>query len=181
MGREKPFAHNAAVDRMRRQQLDDASFDRYAGAGRALTWPTVMYDSGGLAAPVPDASSSVRYVRHNGIVSVWFFLFFSGTSTFGGGNSWQLDIPGVADTPLAGDWVKGGWEAYDSSAAPNGYIFGSVSALVTSGHTVASFLYRATAGVGAVTRISTTNPWTWATGDALTGFLVYEARDGFSP
>lgn len=113
-----------------------------------------------------------RYMGAGKLVTFSVSLTFGSTTAVSGSNS-TMTLP---VTPKAGNWVSTDCGAWDSSA--NSWMpVAIITAAAGGGASTTTFLIKTwpgTAGTNLVT-ISSTVPFTWATGDVLTISGTYEA------
>lgn len=181
---DKPFSFEAAVDAARQNAVDTAAFDRFAASGRPLDWTPSLRTLGGGASPTIPAGSAIgKYVRLNGMGAAYFSIGFSSGATFGAAGSWEVLLPfGVCSlySSVSGKGLNvcGGWQSSDASAGT--YCFGPMVVDNTSNFSATPY-YQSAYPVGTLALLTTTTPWTWATNDVITGFVVGPVIDGFNP
>ena len=135
------------------------------------TWTTT---SGNNVPTLGNASVNCKYVKHGRLVTVKFDIVFGSTTNFGGGggtDNWRFGLPvTAADTTSTLGFV----ELVDSSANTTAAGMGMGRAKMS---TSSGFAISVTAGSPTdwSTDVDSTQPWNWASGDAVRGILTFES------
>lgn len=107
-----------------------------------------------------------RYLRVGKLITVHFFFKMGSTSTMASNPKWGLPVD-FADAVGETNQTLGAGTATDAS--PSAYY----SLTCQRGDAVDNFVFRLHNG----TNVSSTTPFTWATGDTLSTTLSYEAAE----
>ena len=108
-----------------------------------------------------------RYIRFGNMIHYYFNLVFGGTGISAGSGGYRISLPVNADmTANLHVGQNGGMQLYDSSALA----FRLCVPLIANASYM--ILVAETQGLGGVTN---SDPWTWASGDVIRGFIIYQA------
>ncbi len=165
---EKPFSFQTSGKVQQGMQLGQASLQRFAPSGRALTSGTIRASSGAQ----PSFTGEFRYTKLNNLVVYDFWASLLAIPAAGG-------LWGLSSTIFSGSLVpvgvfgcSGTWVA-EQGGAPNGNLSGWITSY-------GQFAYRPAVGPGVPSYLQFGTPWTWAIGDFISGYGVLTLSDAFT-
>jgi hypothetical protein len=155
--------------------VDAADLNEYADALNALGaawtgWTPALTASTTNPTLGTSSTASGRYLRVNKFVVCDFQIIF-GTSPTAGSGTYYISLPVTAATSKPYKWI-GSCNIKDSST---GNIGGPLALGLPNDGTKVRIVYPSAWPTGTSTEVTHAVPWTWAAGDELNGWALFEA------